>query len=126
RAALVTCDLIGLGRHLVARVRHCIERDGGVPAAAVLFNCSHTHSGPETGVLTTIGLPDPAYLARLEEALADVVVRAARDLVPVRLTAYDTQVPEGLAINRVYRRIGHPERYDHQLIVVRIDHADGT
>ena len=65
RAALVTCDLIGLGRHLVARVRRQIAQQAGVPAEAVLFNCSHTHAGPETGVLTTIGLPDVAYLRTL-------------------------------------------------------------
>src|SRR6266498_1493751 len=53
RAALVTCDLIGLGRHLVARVRARVALASGVPEAAQLNNCSHTHAGPETGVLTT-------------------------------------------------------------------------
>src|SRR6266516_3674107 len=83
RAALVTCDLIGRGRHLVARVRTRAALASGVPEASQLYNCSHTHAGPETGVLTTIGVPSPDYLATLEELLADVVARAARDLAPV-------------------------------------------
>ena len=126
RAALVTCDLIGLGRHLVARVRSRAALASGVPEAAQLFNCSHTHSGPETGVLTTIGLPNPEYLASLEERLADVVTRAARDLAPVRLRIASVDVPEGLAVNRVYRKHGRPEAYDRRLTVVRIETAGGT
>ncbi|HZM82262.1 MAG TPA: hypothetical protein VFC19_41615, partial [Candidatus Limnocylindrales bacterium] len=66
RVALAACDLIGLGRHLVARVRRRVAGVTGIPPAGQLFNCSHTHAGPETGVLTTIGLPDPEYLATLE------------------------------------------------------------
>lgn len=123
RAALVTCDLIGLGRHLVARVRQAIHHATGIAPEAILFNCSHTHSGPETGVLTTIGVPDPAYLVSLERGLAGVVLDAAQMATPVRLTVASADVPDGLAINRVYRRIGQPEAIDRQLTVVRVDRA---
>jgi hypothetical protein len=126
RAALVTCDLIGLGGHLVARVRERIAAAAGIPARAALFNCSHTHSGPETGVLTTIGLPDASYLQRLEDALVDVVTRAARSPQPVSVAAASVDVPDGLAINRVYRRIGKPDAYDRQLTVVRLARAGGA
>lgn len=121
RVALVTCDLIGLGRHLVARVRRRVAEVVGIPAEGQLFNCSHTHAGPETGVLTTIGVPDPAYLAALEERLVAVLAAAATALFPVRLRLASTEVEDGLAINRVFRRIGQPERYDRQLTVVRIE-----
>lgn len=121
RVALITCDLIGLGRHLVARVRRRVAEVAGIPAEGQLFNCSHTHAGPETGVLTTIGVPDPAYLAALEERLVAVLAEAATALFPVRLRLASTAVEDGLAINRVFRRIGQPERYDRQLTVVRIE-----
>ncbi|HEV2122530.1 MAG TPA: hypothetical protein VGW38_07120 [Chloroflexota bacterium] len=121
RAALVTCDLIGLGRHLVARVRRRIAGVTDMAPEAQLFNCSHTHAGPETGVLTTIGIPNSAYLASLEERLVLVVTQAAQELVPVRLAFASGDVPDGLVINRVFRRIGQPEKYDRQLTVVRVD-----
>ena len=126
RAALVTCDLIGLGKHLVGRVRRAVEVATGIPARAQLFNCSHTHAGPETGVLTTIGKPHAPYLADLEQRLAGVVVEAARDLVPVALRAASIDVPDGLAINRVFRRVGRPDAIDRQLTVVRVDRLDGA
>src|SRR5437763_48285 len=81
----VTCGLIGLGRNLVQQVRRQVAALAGIPAAAQLFHCSHTHSGPETGVLTTIGQPDAAYLLSLEERLAQVVAQAARDTAPVQV-----------------------------------------
>jgi hypothetical protein len=121
RAALATCDLIGLGRHTVARVRRRVAGATGIPEGAQLFACSHTHAGPETGVLTTIGAPDPTYLAALEARLGDALIAAAARLVPVRLSLGAADVPDGLALNRVYRRVGQPERYDRQLIAVRVE-----
>ncbi|MGH2354295.1 MAG: hypothetical protein ACRDI2_16430 [Chloroflexota bacterium] len=125
RAALVTCDLIGLGRNLVARVRRRVADAAGIPVEAQLFNCSHTHSGPETGVLTTIGAPDPAYLAGLEERLASVIVEAGRSPAPVRLRLAATEVGDGLVVNRVFRRVGRPDAVDRQLTVVRVEQRDG-
>lgn len=121
RVALAACDLIGLGRHLVARVRRRVAGVTGIPPEGQLFNCSHTHAGPETGVLTTIGLPDPEYLATLEARLGDALIAAAARLVPVRLHLGATEVPDGLALNRVYRRVDQPGRYDRQLVAVRIE-----
>jgi neutral ceramidase len=125
RAALVTCDLIAVGCHLVARVRRRIAELTGIPEGAVLIHCSHTHSGPETGVKTTIARPNPAYLASLEQRLVAVVVDAARSLAAVRFRAAVGEVPEGLALNRAYRRLGREIEYDHRLTVVRIEQGTG-
>src|SRR5687768_14190033 len=54
RAALVTCDLIAIGRHATGRIRRRIAERTGIPEGAILIHCSHTHSGPKTGVKTTI------------------------------------------------------------------------
>jgi hypothetical protein len=125
RGALVTCDLIAIGRHMVARIRRRIAAEAGIPEGAVLIHCSHTHSGPETGVKTTIAQPNPRYLADLEQRLAAVVIAAARRLTPVRFRIAAGEVPEGLALNRAYRRLGRETEYDHGLTVVRIETASG-
>jgi neutral ceramidase len=125
RASLLTCDLIAVGRHLVARVRRRIAAETGIPEGAVLVHCSHTHSGPETGVKTTIARPNVAYLTELEGTLAGVVAEAARDLVPVRLRLAAGEAPEGLAVNRAYRRLGRGTEYDHRVTVVRMERASG-
>jgi hypothetical protein len=125
RAALLTCDLIAVGRHLVARLRRRIAAETGVPEAAVLVHCSHTHSGPETGVKTTIARPDAAYLTELEGKLAGVVAEAARDPVPVRFRLAIGEAPEGLVLNRAYRRLGRETEYDHRVTVVRLERARG-
>jgi hypothetical protein len=121
RVAVAACDLIGLGRHTVARVRRRVAAAAGIPPEGQLFNCSHTHAGPETGVLTTIGAPDPAYLESLEARLGDALIAAAARLVPVRLHVGTTEVPDGLVLNRVFRRIDDPGRYDRQLVAVRVE-----
>lgn len=126
RGALLTCDLIALGRHTVARVRRRIAAEAGIPEGAVLVHCSHTHSGPETGVKTTIAQPNPHYLAELEQRLASVVIDAVRPLTPVRFRAAAGEVPEGLTLNRAYRRLGRETEYDHGLTVVRIEDASGA
>jgi len=125
RAALVTCDLIGLGKHLVAWVRRRVMKAAGIPEASQLYNCSHTHAGPETGVLSTIGVPDPTYLARLQDQLVEVVIRAAQALAPATFRMGMGDVPDGLAINRVYRHQGRPEAYDRQISVLRVEQDNG-
>jgi hypothetical protein len=126
RAALAACDLIGLGSNLVARVRRRVAEVAGVPPEAQLFHCSHTHAGPETGVLTTIGMPAPAYLRDLEARLAAVVLDAARTTVEVHAGVAATEVPEGLVVNRVFRRVGQPGAVDRQLTVVRLERTNGV
>jgi hypothetical protein len=52
-----------------------------------------------------------------------VVTRAARSPQPVAVAAASVDVPDGLAINRVYRRVGKPDAYDRQVTVVRLSPA---
>ena len=46
KAALVVCDIIGLDRSLASESRQMIEERTGIPAAAVMICCTHTHTGP--------------------------------------------------------------------------------
>ncbi|HID10093.1 MAG TPA: hypothetical protein EYP17_02160 [Candidatus Latescibacteria bacterium] len=54
RLALVTCDLLGLNRTAVARVRELVEEATGMPGERVALCFSHTHSGPAPGRLYEI------------------------------------------------------------------------
>ena len=46
RAALVTADVILLGKQVVAEARQRIEAATGLPGRNVMFAASHTHSTP--------------------------------------------------------------------------------
>ena len=118
RVALVSCDLIGLGAALVRRVRAAVEGRTGIPAAHQMYACTHTHGGPETGVITSTGAADPAYLVRLEQALVEVVTEAAAAGVPARLRWQRGQC--SVAVNRRARK-GEGGPVDDDLIVVAIE-----
>jgi neutral ceramidase len=103
RVALVSCDLIGLGATLVRRVRAAVEAGTGIGAAHQMYACTHTHGGPETGVITHTGAADPAYLIGLEQTLVDLVAEAAAAVAPARIrwrrgtcaVAINRRAPEG-------------------------------
>lgn len=48
KAAIVTADVILLGKSVVAETRERIEKASGIPGASVMFAASHTHSGAVT------------------------------------------------------------------------------
>ena len=101
-AALVVCDLIGLERHVTARIRARIAERTGIPAAQTMICCTHTHTGPVTSSWDSAGIhPDPAYMDVLEHKIADAVQLAHRRLQPASLLAGRGRV-EGIAFNRRY------------------------
>ena len=76
--ALLALDLIGLTPAWLADTRRQVEARTGVPAAHQLYACTHTHGGPETGVLPSMGAADPRYLERLRSSI-QAAVREALD-----------------------------------------------
>jgi len=46
RVALVTCDLIGVPRHVVTEARKLIQKETGIPGECVMISATHTHTGP--------------------------------------------------------------------------------
>jgi hypothetical protein len=102
RAAVVLCDLIGLGREVTAPIRQEIERQTGIPAGSVLIACTHTHTGPLTADWPENQMQaDPAYMEVLSRRIADAVILAARRLQPVSAWVAHGHV-EGVAFNRRY------------------------
>ncbi|MGI8914372.1 MAG: hypothetical protein ACR2JY_11435 [Chloroflexota bacterium] len=122
RVALVSCDLIGLGAAFVRRVRAAVETQTGIAAAHQMYACTHTHGGPETGVITHTGAADPAYLLGLEQTLVDLVGEAAAAVQPASIGWQRGQC--GVAINRRAPE-GTTGPVDRDLIVAVIQDAAG-
>ena len=124
RVALVSCDLIGLGAAIVRRVRARVEERTGISRDAQLFACTHTHAGPETGVIGDWVDLDPAYLQRLERDLEDVVAAAADRLEAARV-GWERGVCHA-AHNRVLARANQDDtRIDPEVLVARFDSEGG-
>ncbi|HEX5417457.1 MAG TPA: neutral/alkaline non-lysosomal ceramidase N-terminal domain-containing protein [Chloroflexota bacterium] len=122
--ALISCDLIGLGAALVRRVRERVATRTGIPTRAQLYACTHTHAGPETGVITSLGEPDPTYLAGLEDALVAVVEAAASARQPAILGWLRGE--SHAAHNRVLKRAGQDDtRIDPEVLVARVSTPAG-
>jgi Neutral/alkaline non-lysosomal ceramidase, N-terminal len=122
RAAVVSCDLIGLTNETVAETRRLIEAQTGIPGPNTLLGCSHTHAGPVTIPLRGWGEPEPAYTQRIPGLLADAVTAAARDVHPARVGFASGEIA-GLAINRVE---GDQGPVDTGLSVMRAEASDGA
>jgi len=94
RAVLVTMDLVGIDRPLSLDVCRRIEKQYGLPRAAVALNTSHTHSGPVVrGNLAPMYSLDEDQTARitkygatLADDLVKVVGNALEAMQPARLS----------------------------------------
>ncbi len=109
RVVIVTTDLVGLPRAITDPVAARIEKEYGLERSRVLFNSSHTHTGPLVrSNLTTmfdLGPEDKdrvqVYGNRLTEALFHVVGGALGDLAPAELAYGAGEV--GFTMNRRQR-----------------------
>ena len=82
---LFSLDLIGLTLDHLAELRARTAAATGVPEANQMWTCTHTHGGPETGVLPGMGDVDPGYLAAVEQAALAAAVDALECLRPADL-----------------------------------------
>jgi len=107
RLALVSCDLIGLTTESVASIREMAEKAAGVPAASVFIACTHTHSGPTTGVLRHPGL-DLEFVHIVEKKVAGAIAEAASNLADAALAVGRGRARIG--VNRRQRQPDFPGR----------------
>src|SRR5439155_101068 len=130
--ALVSLDVIGFDIPDANNLRRLVERETGVPEAAVLLNCSHTHAGPATQTFRGLGERDPAYDAMLARWIVTVVQAARERLEPAALRWGESQALVGRN-----RRMRQPDGqivlgdnadgpYDPRVPVLRVDRADGS
>ena len=93
RVVFVTLDLIGIGGRLADTVGGRVFKETGIPRERIVFNCSHTHSGPVVAGVTPLVYdltPDQQaavdqYAKNLEHELVRLVSAAVADLRPATL-----------------------------------------
>jgi hypothetical protein len=139
RVVIVTTDVIGLPRAMTDVVAARVQKAHGLDRAAVLFNSSHTHTGPvvRPNLISMYSLSQEqdrvlrVYAQRLTEKLVAVIGAALGDLKPARLSYGTGQA--GFAINRRQFtpkgvQIGtNPQGpTDHEVPVLKVEDADGT
>jgi hypothetical protein len=102
-------------------IRTRVAERTGVPARRVLVACTHTHSGPDTGLFAALArTPTPPPTARLLDLAVEAAARARAAAMPARLGV-------GCAaahIGRNRRLAAGP--VDPEVLVIRLDRADGT
>ncbi len=131
KAAIVTCDLVGITEESTAVVRDLVEEQTDIPGSHVMITCSHTHSGPTTREWRYDAPFNDAYMHELERKLAGGVQVANRRLQPAVGGLGAGSFP--LAVNRRLTTDGKTEMranpegvVDQTVAVLRFDRADGT
>lgn len=131
KAAIVTCDLVGITEESTAAVRALVEEQTDIPGSHVMITCSHTHSGPTTREWRYDAPFNNAYMRELERKLAGGVQVANRRVQPAVGGLGAGSFP--LAVNRRLTTDGKTEMranpkgvVDHTVAVLRFDTEDGA
>jgi neutral ceramidase len=138
RVVFVTTDLIGLPREISQAAALKIQTYYGLKRSEVLFNSSHTHTGPAVrpnlSVIYNWGpeyeQPSRDYAEQLTTTLVHVVGQALDSLAPVRISV--GRGSAGFAVNRREVRQGRmvigvnrAGPVDHDVPVVQVTDLDG-
>ena len=101
RALVVQGDIVWWDDERVAALREQLHAALGIAPACILFNASHTHSGPQTTERfhASIGAMDRSYRAYMERQVLDAAQRAVRTLEPVTIERGVGACPD-IGINR--------------------------
>lgn len=135
RAVLVTSDLIGFTASVSEGICARVKEKTGLKREQILLNASHTHAGPALALTPKSddaeSLRTVEYTRKLQDQVADVIVRALADLQTVRLSA-----GEGVVDFPMNRREFRPSGVvlgvnargpaDRSVPVLRVDSADGA
>jgi neutral ceramidase len=105
RWALVTADLLGFARPLVAELRRAISRRSGIAAGRILICATHTHSGPDT-LSPRPARGEAAWRRRLITGIAGAVGDAARSAAPAVLEGASCRATAWLHNRRVRQADG--------------------
>jgi hypothetical protein len=130
RVVIVTADLIAIPRSLANAVVARVQPKWKLARERVLFNASHTHTGPEVrpDKVPFFEIPDPfaaeipGYVAGLEDKMVSVIEEALSRLEPVSLRVGRAEV--GFAVNR--RPGGGAVDHEVPVLSVNREGADGA
>lgn len=139
RVVIVTTDVIGLPRAMTDVVAARVQKQHGLDRAPILFNSSHTHTGPvvRPNLISMYNLDEEqdrvlrVYAQQLTDKLVAVIGAALGDLKPAKLSYGAGQA--GFATNRRQFtpkgvQIGtNPEGpTDREVPVLKVQAPDGT
>lgn len=99
QVALVALDLMVIDAEFTRRTRLRISEATGLPFAAILLTCSHSHNAPSAGGLLGVGECDPVYEDWASRQAATAAIMAWNNRTPVRMSAARRDLP-GLTYNR--------------------------
>jgi neutral ceramidase len=125
KLAIVSCDLLALSRDSVKIIRNIITKSTKIPQSNILIACTHTHSGPATVFLRNCGTVDRDWVSKLEQLIADTVIRANQELQPASL-GYGFGTADINLDRRILKLPEHsPDIVDKSLGVIKIEHITG-
>ncbi|UCE43869.1 MAG: neutral/alkaline non-lysosomal ceramidase N-terminal domain-containing protein [Candidatus Bathyarchaeota archaeon] len=106
RVALVTFDLLQLGRTEMNRLREIVGRRIGVSPCNVITACSHTHSGPaiKPNPLSSLSIKKQvrlidSWLEELHSSVDEMASEAAKELLEAKVK-HGTNLVTGISYNR--------------------------
>jgi len=121
QVVLVALDLMVIDAAFTQRTRERIHAATGIPPAAILLTCSHSHNATAAGGLLGVGACDPFYEEWASRQAATAAILALKQLEPVRMVCAQTQVDD-ISFNRT-----RPNGViDANLTLARLDRLDGS
>ncbi len=128
---LFAFDLIGFTLDHLVHLRDRTATATGVPGANQMWTCTHTHGGPETGVLPGMGEKDSSYLASVEEAAVAAAIEALDRMVTANLwlsrgESYVGANRRSAAFRPGGPEDGHIDDIDAAVVVAEFRGADGN
>jgi len=93
---VVSAELCLITSVQASELRLRIAAGTGLPTEAILVACTHTHSGPDTGVAArNAGRPEPAHVSALFEGIVAAGTEAWRNREPATLSFARTEAHIG-------------------------------
>ena len=116
RILLLSADVCLIAPRQADEIRGCIGEATGIPPGHILMGCTHTHSGPDTGLAAlTGGRPLPEAAAALMEGTVAAALEAVSEARPAQLRWSRAEA----AIGRNRRLADGP--VDARVLVLRVD-----
>jgi neutral ceramidase len=99
---LINCDLIGLTQELTGDIKEQLSKKLGLAKKSIMVSCTHTHTGPATGVLIGCGEVDDSYMDSLPDLIIQAGVHAYENMRGIKGLKYINKLPiEPIGFNRV-------------------------
>lgn len=100
RIAVIAADLHYMHEVHATPIRKLIERETGIPARNILFQCLHQHTSTTGGIVPVVGAD---YNALLKRRCVDVVRLARNDLAEASMSVGEKETGEEVSFIRRYR-----------------------